>query len=294
MGDPPRSGAALYGRWRRHRKPDAKIARGRPCLFSAASAYMMQRLPACGPAAGAFAGVMPQATSAEPMSDGFAYLDIIFFAMVAAFIALRLRSVLGRRTGNERQRSDGFRPQPQQPQQPDNVVPLPERAAPPPADDAGIADGKDAGIKAGITAIRLADRSFDLDGFLQGAKAAFAMIVEAYAKGDKDGLRPLLAPEVFQRFTAAMDDRSRRGESLTTELVATRNAELVSAGMQGSRARLTVRFESEQINVTRNTGGDIVDGDPSRIDQVVDLWTFERDTRSRDPNWQLVETRTPA
>jgi len=100
------------------------------------------------------------------MSDGFAYLDIIFFAMVAAFIALRLRSVLGRRTGNERQRGDGFRPTPQP--QPDNVVPIPERALPP-ADDAGIADGRDAGLKAGLTAIRLADRSFDLDGFLQGS-----------------------------------------------------------------------------------------------------------------------------
>lgn len=225
---------------------------------------------------------MPEAISAKPMSDGFAYLDIIFFAMVAAFIALRLRSVLGRRTGNERQRADALRPTP--PTQQDNVVPLPERPLPPPADDAGIADVSDSGVKSGITAIRLADRSFDLDGFLQGAKAAFAMIVEAYAKGDKDGLRPLLAPDVFQRFATAMDDRSRRGETLATELVATRSAELAAAGMSGSRARLTVRFESEQINVTRNTAGDIVDGDSSRIDQVVDLWTFERDTRSRDPN----------
>jgi predicted lipid-binding transport protein (Tim44 family) len=254
---------------------------------------MMQRLPVCVPAAGAFAGVMPQAISAKPMSDGFAYLDIIFFAMVAAFIALRLRSVLGRRTGNERQRADALRPTPPG-QQPDNVVPIPERAPNPPADDAGIADGRDSSVKSGLTAIRLADRSFDLDGFLQGAKAAFSMIVEAYANGDKDVLRPLLAPDVFQRFSTAMDDRSRRGETLATELVATRNAEVVSAGMSGSRARLTVRFESDQINVTRNTAGDIVDGDPSRIDQVVDLWTFERDTRARDPNWQLVETRTPA
>jgi predicted lipid-binding transport protein (Tim44 family) len=226
------------------------------------------------------------------MSDGFAYLDIIFFAMVAAFIALRLRSVLGRRTGHERPRPDTYRPT-QPVQQPDNVVPLPERTAQSP-DDSGIADVRDNGIKSGLTAIRLADRSFDLDGFLQGAKAAFAMIVEAFARGDKDGLRPLLAPDVFQRFSMAMDDRSRRGETLATELVATRGADVVAAGMSGSRARVTVRFESDQINVTRNTAGELVEGDPSRIDQVIDLWTFERDTRSRDPNWQLVETRTPA
>ena len=228
------------------------------------------------------------------MSDGFAYLDIIFFAMIAAFIALRLRSVLGRRTGHERQRQpENYRPaQPVQP--PDNVVPLPERAPVPAGDDSGIADVRDNSVKGGLTAIRLADRSFDLDGFLQGSKAAFAMIVEAFARGDKDALRPLLAPDVFQRFSVAMDDRSRRGETLATELVATRSAEVVAAGMSGSRARVTVRFESDQINVTRNTAGELVDGDPSRIDQVVDLWTFERDTRSRDPNWQLVETRTPA
>lgn len=227
------------------------------------------------------------------MSDGFAYLDIIFFAMVAAFIALRLRSVLGRRTGHERQRPETYRPTPPV-QQPDNVVPMPERAAAQAIEDSGIADMRDGGVKSGLTAIRLADRSFELDGFLQGSKAAFAMIVESFANGDKDGLRPLLAPEVFQRFSAAMDDRSRRGETLATELVATRSAEVVSAGMSGSRARVTVRFESDQVNVTRNTAGELVDGDPSRIDQVIDLWTFERDTRSRDPNWQLVETRTPA
>ena len=220
------------------------------------------------------------------MSDGFAYLDIIFFAMVAAFIALRLRSVLGRRTGHERQRPEGgYRPT-QPVQQPDKVVPLPDRTA--------AQASRDGSVKGGLTAIRLADRSFDLDGFLQGARSAFAMIVEAFARGDKDGLRPLLAPEVFQRFSVAMDDRSRRGESLATELVTTRGAEVVAAGMNGTRARVTVRFESDQINVTRNTAGELVDGDPSRSDQVIDLWTFERDTRSRDPNWQLVETRTPA
>ena len=228
------------------------------------------------------------------MSDGFAYLDIIFFAMVAAFIALRLRSVLGRRTGHERQRQDSAYRQAQPVQQPEKVVPLPDRTAAQATEDGGIADVRDSGVKGGLTAIRLADRSFDLDTFLQGGKAAFAMIVESFAKGDKDALRPLLAADVFQRFSMAMDDRSRRGETLATELVTTRGAEVVAAGMSGTRARVTVRFESDQINVTRNTAGDLVEGDPSRIDQVIDLWTFERDTRSRDPNWQLVETRTPA
>ncbi len=141
------------------------------------------------------------------MSDGFAYLDIIFFAMVAAFIALRLRSVLGRRTGNERRRPSRFD---QAGTDSGKVVPLPERdkAKPQAAEEVPVADPKDAAVKAGLTEIRLADPSFDLDRFLAGARAAFAMIIEAFAKGDKDTLRSLLAPEVFENFSTAIDERN--------------------------------------------------------------------------------------
>ena len=225
------------------------------------------------------------------MSDGFAYLDIIFFAMVAAFIAFRLRSVLGRKTGHERPRVDAVTRRTAA-RGGDNVVPMPERtqgAAAEPA--APVGDGPAA---AGVAAIRRADPQFDLDYFLQGARAAFAMIVEAYAKGDKAALRPLLADDVFAQFAGAIDQREQAGRTLSTELVATRSAELVDAGMAGSQARVTVRFTSEQINLTRDAAGDVVEGDPRQIDTVVDLWTFERDTRSRDPNWQLVETGASA
>jgi predicted lipid-binding transport protein (Tim44 family) len=227
------------------------------------------------------------------MSDGFAYLDIIFFAMVAAFIALRLRSVLGRRTGNERRRQTPL-DAPAKPRPADNVVPLPDRAPPPVADEPVFADIHDGTVRAGLAQIRRSDPGFDVDSFLQGARAAFSMIVEAFARADRATLRPLLAPEVFARFAGSIEERERRGETLTTELVAIREAEVVEARMLGSRARLGVRFTSEQINVTRDAGGQVVDGDPARIDEVVDIWAFERDTRSRDPNWQLVETRTPA
>lgn len=235
------------------------------------------------------------------MSDGFAYLDILFFAMVAAFIAFRLRSVLGRRTGHERRRIDpvsqrtAARPGDTAARTNDNVVPLPERTPHPrPAEEPMIADVHDDKVKAGLTEIRLADPDFHLDHFLQGARTAFGMIVEAFAKGDRPGLRPLLADEVYAQFAGAIDAREQAGQTLATELVATRAAELMGAQMQGSRARLTVRFTSEQINVTRDAEGNIVEGDPRRIEQVIDIWTFERDTRSRDPNWQLVETGAPA
>ena len=224
------------------------------------------------------------------MSDGFAYLDIVFFAMVAAFIAFRLRSVLGRKTGNERPRTDPIT-QRVGAQANDKVVPLPERAPPTPPADAPLAPGVESdAIAAGLTEIRRADPRFDIDHFLQGARAAFAMIVEAFAKGDKTTLRPLLADEVFAQFAGAIDAREQAGRTLSTELVATRSADLAGASVIDGKARVTVRFTSEQINVTRDARSGLVEGDPRQIDTVIDLWTFERDTRSRDPNWQLVET----
>jgi predicted lipid-binding transport protein (Tim44 family) len=168
---------------------------------------------------------------------------------------------------------------------------MPERApAPPPAEEPAAAGAQDGTVKAGVAAIRRADPGFDPDYFLQGARAAFGMIVEAYAKGDKAALRPLLADEVFAQFASAIDARQRAGHVLSTELVATRGAELAAAALVGTRARVTVRFTSEQINVTRDAGGEVVEGDPRQIETIIDVWTFERDTRSRDPNWQLVET----
>ncbi|MCS6778945.1 MAG: Tim44/TimA family putative adaptor protein [Geminicoccaceae bacterium] len=227
------------------------------------------------------------------MSDGYALLDILFFAVVAVFVAMRLRSVLGRRTGHEQERPPRIRPQPAPAngEASEKVVALPDRRRAP-AEEAAIAAEATPGLKDGLTRIRLADPSFDLDGFLEGAKIAFGMIVEAFAKGDKATLEPLLAPPVFASFAAAIDERGRAGRTLETELVAIRSAELVAAALEGRTARLTVRFTSEQINCTRDASGAVVEGDPTAVETVVDLWTFERDVTSRDPNWLLVETRS--
>ena len=230
------------------------------------------------------------------MSESFAFIDIIFFAMVAAFIAFRLRSVLGRRTGNERRRTNPFLTGEQkkaEAQGADNVVKLPDRNASQQGEDNGFADIGDADLKRGLTDIRLADPHFDLDSFLQGARAAFGMIIEAFANGDRAALRPLLADSVYNSFAGAIDAREAAGERLTTEIVSMRSAELAEAGMDGPYAKLTVRFVTEQINATRDAEGNVVDGDASQIAELVDLWTFARDTRTDDPNWQLVETRTP-
>lgn len=226
------------------------------------------------------------------MSEGFAYIDILFFAMVAAFIALRLRSVLGRRTGHERRRSGGFGPA-----RPngaaDNVVTLPERSTSQIEAEASFSGLSDAGVKSGLTQVRLADRRFDLQQFLSGARAAFEMIIEAYAAGHKGTLRPLLADDVYARFERAIEQREAAGQSFETQLTAVPAAEVVGAEMRDRMARIEVRFKSEQINLLRDAEGKILEGDPRTAEEVVDIWTFERDTASDDPNWTLVETRTP-
>jgi len=229
------------------------------------------------------------------MSESFAFIDIIFFAMVAAFIAFRLRSVLGRRTGNERRRTNPFlaSEKKQEGQPADNVVKLPDRHASLDDGEPVFADIKDEKLKKGLTEIRLADPHFDLDDFVAGSRAAFGMVLDAFANGDKAGLRPLLADPVYDSFSAAIDQREAAGEKLTTEIVAMRASEVAEAGMDGPYAKLTVKFVTEQINATRDAEGNVVDGDASQIAELVDLWTFARDTRTDDPNWQLVETRTP-
>ena len=226
------------------------------------------------------------------MSEGFAYIDILFFAMVAAFIALRLRSVLGRRTGHERRRSGGFGPA-----RPngaaDNVVSMPDRSTSQAEAEASLAGLSDGGVKSGLTQIRLADHRFDLQQFVGGARAAFEMIVEAFAAGDKNTLRPLLADDVYAGFERAIDQREAAGQSFETQLTAVPAAEVIGAEMRDRLARITVRFKSEQINLLRDAEGKILQGEPRTAEEVIDIWTFERDTTSPDPNWTLVETRTP-
>jgi predicted lipid-binding transport protein (Tim44 family) len=210
--------------------------------------------------------------------------DIVLFAMIAAFLILRLRSVLGRRTGNERRR-DPFvqRAEPTG----EKVVALTPRAnGTAPAPSVGAGDP----VAAGVAQIRSADPSFDPELFLQGARVAFEMIVNAFAKGDKAQLRPLLSDDVFGHFTSAIDERDNAKETLETRILQLKTADLVEAALQGRIAQVTVRLVSEQINVLRAHDGSIVDGDPEHPIEKTDFWTLSRDTRSNDPNWALVAT----
>ena len=215
----------------------------------------------------------------------FQYFDIILFAMIAGFLVLRLRSVLGRRTGNERRREGFIRAR----------APVSERAATggepakgatavPPA-----ATPTDA-VAQGLDRIRGADPGFDRAHFVAGARAAFEIIIAAFARGDKATLRPLLSDEVYRPFVATMDERVAARESLETRILRLDSLDITAAELIGQNARITLRFVSEQINVTRAADGSIVDGNPEHSVEKTDYWTFARDTRSTDPNWVLAAT----
>lgn len=222
------------------------------------------------------------------MGDGFVFIEIVIFAMIAAFLVYRLRSVLGRRTGEEQQRPNPFTPRAGAP---DNVVPLPERGRPAASGAAPAAD-EPVSLAAALAQIKGADPGFDEKHFLQGARGAFQMIVEAFAKGDTATLRPLLSDEVYENFARAVRDRQAAGETLETRIDRIVDADVVEARLDGRTALVTVKFVSEQMNVVRDRAGAVVDGDPDAAVEATDVWTFARNTRARDPNWSLVETRT--
>ncbi|HEX3953345.1 MAG TPA: Tim44/TimA family putative adaptor protein [Stellaceae bacterium] len=218
------------------------------------------------------------------MGDLPHYFDIILFAMVAGFLILRLRSVLGRRTGHER-RPDAVVRRADAPSD-NKVVAFGGRAPVPPLITATPADA----VAVGLERIRGVDAAFDPTQFLEGARAAFEMIVGAFAAGDTGRLRPLLSDDVYTPFSEAIDERRRAGETLETQIVKLKSLDIAEAGLAGRTARVTAKFVSDQINVLRAHDSSIVDGDPGNPVEKTDLWTFARDTRSSDPNWVLVAT----
>ncbi|MGP1394037.1 MAG: Tim44/TimA family putative adaptor protein [Inquilinaceae bacterium] len=228
------------------------------------------------------------------MGDGATLIEILILGLIAAFLIFRLRSVLGKRTGHEQRRPNPFSTPPQTKdgaQANDKVVALPERNRP--SDGEPVRPDAARTAKGGLTQVKIADPSFDERGFVNGAKAAFSMIVEAFAAGDTAALRPLLDDELYDSFSTEIRRRLAENETRETTIVKIRSAEIVEAQMSGNTALVTVKFVSDQINVTRDETGAVVDGDPDTAIELTDLWSFSRNTRSTDPNWTLVATATP-
>jgi len=222
---------------------------------------------------------------------GTELFDIILLGLLAGFIAFRLYSVLGRRTGHERTREeqlrlpDGAEPNPKPAAAKDNVVTLPERPA-----QAGAGSTGATPLARALTDIKLADRAFDNERFLSGARAAYEMIVTSFARGERDVLRPLLSEDVFETFERAIKSREARNVRVDFTFLKLKSSRISGAEMKGRTAEVTVTFESEVMMAGYDPSGALVEGDAKTPHSVTDIWTFARDTGSRDPNWALVAT----
>ncbi len=205
------------------------------------------------------------------------FIDIIIFAVIAVLLVLRLRSVLGQRTGYEdskraKETSDSFE---------DNPVQLHPRQ------NNSINDGH------GIEALKRADRSFSEPQFMDGAQMAFGMILTAYAEGDLAQLKRLLGYDLLQSFTQSIQQRARDKETLVINLEKIKQASIIDAKVFDNVASVTVEFRSVQTRTITDDDGNVIDDEDTGTLDLVDIWTFERDLTLDDPNWKLAETESP-
>ena len=244
--------------------------------------------------------------------DGKIDIFTLLFLVIAVVIILRLRSVLGRKSSEDDARVERYKAEQRaraaSAQGQDKIVALPRRDRPEAPADKPAATAAAAGIEEkvrtlasgnesladGLMAIARSDRTFDPDHFLTGARQAYEMIVTAFAEGNRKTLKGLLSRDVFDGFSTVIGERESRGEQIDQSFVGINKAEIAEAELKGSMAHVTVRFVSELISATRDREGQVVAGDPKRIKEVIDIWTFARDVASRDPNWRLVATQAPA
>ena len=224
------------------------------------------------------------------MGGGFP-IDLLLFGMIAAFLVLRLRGILGRRTGFERPGTE--RPGSKGP------VPVPGMARVGPVIDAQPEPAvperplPDTTSPLGLTLTRMAevDRSFTPGHFLSGAEGAFRLIVDGFARGDRAALRSLLGDDTFRSFDGAITAREQAGETQRSEIRSIERAAIEEAALDGRVARITVRFVSDQIAETLSREGKPVAG-ADAVTELTDLWTFERDLGQPDPAWRLVAARS--
>jgi len=228
------------------------------------------------------------------MGDSLQYIDIVLLAMVAGFVALRLRSVLGRRTGDEEARAEKRRAaatdtgaaQPVE----DTGAPRPDSFAdaPAPAWSKDIAPDSELGKT--LSRIMVADRKFEPSQFVEGARAAYGMIVKAFAEGDRETLQNLLSPDVYEEFESAILEREKAGQTMETTLIDIEESRITHASLEGDTAEITIRFRTLAASAVRDADGNVVSGNIADAEHITDLWTFARVLGSSDPNWLLIDT----
>jgi len=244
-------------------------------------------------------------------SNGLDIVSVIFLG-IAVVVFLYLRSVLGSRTGNERQPSDPYNRDNAEKgsshspaQENDNVVNMPERRdgepmphaqhmRPKPDITEQIKKYADDGstLSDGLSDIANADEDFDPEEFMQGAERAYEMIITAYSEGDKRTLKRLLAKDVYTGFSEAIDEREADGQQMTTQFVGFDKITMLEAELEDRQAEITVKFKTSLIRYISDAEGAIIDGDDKLIEKITDIWTFARSAGGRDPNWKLISTES--
>lgn len=211
---------------------------------------------------------------------------IVILAMIAGFLALRLYSVLGKRTGHEQE--PALRPADERAKV---TVLQPGPVAQNAGDSVRLAEGLiGPGAETGVRALIAADRSFDVPQFVDGAKSAYKMVLEAFWRGDRDELAWLCDDDVRASFEEAIAAREADGHILDNRLVRIEKAQIVEASLNGRIAEVALRFEADIAAVTRDKDGNVLAGSLTDAVGTKDIWTFTRDIRSADPNWKLSET----
>ncbi|CUX35950.1 Tim44 domain-containing protein [Rhizobium oryzihabitans] len=229
---------------------------------------------------------------------GFSDFITLFFLVAAVLIFFQLRSVLGRRTGNEKPPFDPYSPRDvaKGPVTDDNkVVTLPKRGEAEDENRFAEADALapvDSALNASLRDVMTKDPTFRPKEFLNGARMAYEMIVMGFADGDRKTLKNLLSKDVFDGFDAAISERESRGEVVKSTFVGIEKADITQAAVRDSEVQITLRLVSQLISATYDKDGKLVDGDPDAVAEVDDIWTFSRDIRSRDPNWKLIATES--
>ncbi len=221
----------------------------------------------------------------------------LFFLVAAVLIFLQLRSVLGRRTGNEKPPMDPYSPRDAAKSLSDDnkVVTLPKKGE---GDEENRFAEIDAVAPAGsplndsLRELSKTDPSFRPKEFLNGARMAYEMIVMAFADGDRKALKNLLSKDVYDGFNAAITDRESRGEVVKSTFVGIEKIDITNASIRDAEEQITLRIVSQLISATYDKDGKLIDGDAENVSEVDDIWTFSRDIRSRDPNWKLIATES--
>ncbi len=227
-----------------------------------------------------------------------AYIDVIIFGIIAVFLFLKLRNTIGTRHGEERKRPtlfDAPKPEEKRPEKlgeklgekrDEKTIVLDTPSSPHQSQPKGIVES------AVLTQIALKDPSFDERDFIQGAKFAFETIVEAFAKGDKETLDSLLSPQMMDSFEKVIDRNKEKGYVVFTDILNVKKAEIQDCKLDESIANITIKFTADEIRTVKNNAGDLLSGDPDQIHEIKDIWTFQKNLKSSNPNWTLVKTQS--